>query len=113
MLIRKRKNHLEDSFQRQVVNLLRNYYHLLVFAVPNGGSRNAIEASNLKKQGVLAGVADLIVVKKNKVIFLELKVGKNKQSDYQLEFQKQVEDLGHKYFLCYDLDDVIKVVENE
>ena len=35
---------------------------LLLFAVPNGGRRNKIEAANLKRQGVRAGVADLILL---------------------------------------------------
>lgn len=33
----------------------------LLFAVPNGGSRNKIEAKNMKCQGVKRGVADVIL----------------------------------------------------
>ena len=32
-----------------------------VFHVPNGGSRDKREAANLKRQGVRAGVPDLVV----------------------------------------------------
>ena len=32
---------------------------LLLFHVPNGGSRNKAEAANLKRQGVRPGVPDL------------------------------------------------------
>ena len=32
-----------------------------MFHIPNGGSRNKLEASNLKKQGVKAGVPDLFL----------------------------------------------------
>ncbi len=35
--------------------------NILYFAVPNGGSRNLIEAALLKKAGVKAGVADLLL----------------------------------------------------
>ncbi len=31
----------------------------LLYHIPNGGSRNAIEAKNLKRQGVKPGVPDL------------------------------------------------------
>ena len=31
----------------------------LIYHVPNGGSRNTLEAANLKRQGVKAGVPDL------------------------------------------------------
>ena len=32
-----------------------------MFAIPNGGSRHKIEAANLKKQGVKAGVPDVML----------------------------------------------------
>ncbi|OHV12987.1 VRR-NUC domain-containing protein [Kushneria phosphatilytica] len=31
------------------------------YAVPNGGSRHKLEAANMKKQGVRAGVSDLVI----------------------------------------------------
>lgn len=34
----------------------------LLFAVPNGGSRNIIEAKNLKAQGIKSGVSDLLLL---------------------------------------------------
>ena len=33
----------------------------LIYAIPNGGSRNKIEAAHLKRQGVKAGVPDLFL----------------------------------------------------
>lgn len=48
----------------------------LLYAVPNGGSRNIIEAANLKKQGVKAGVPDICLpVAKNGFngLYIELK----------------------------------------
>lgn len=40
----------------------RKYSELkLLFAVPNGGSRNKIEAVRLKREGVKAGVPDMIL----------------------------------------------------
>lgn len=47
----------EHNLQVQVINLLRNYYGLCVFAVPNGGTRNLFEARNLKNEGVMDGVS--------------------------------------------------------
>ena len=51
--------HAEADFQVGVVRFLRMAGHF-VFAVPNGGSRNLREAVNLKAQGVMAGVSDLM-----------------------------------------------------
>tara|TARA_R110001632_G_scaffold232966_1_gene375682 strand:+ start:148 stop:537 length:390 start_codon:yes stop_codon:yes gene_type:complete len=44
------------------------------FSVPNGGTRNKLEAINLKREGVRAGVSDLVIIFKDKVLFLEMKV---------------------------------------
>lgn len=106
------KNTPEHNLQVQVINLLRNYYNLLVFAVPNGGSRNLFEARNLKNEGVMAGVSDLILVLNGVVIFLELKAGRNKQQESQKIFEKKVKELGHQYYVVRSLDDVMEILKN-
>ena len=44
------------DYQKEVYPQLKN-----VFAIPNGGSRNEIEAANLRKEGVRAGVWDMFL----------------------------------------------------
>ena len=105
------KNTPEHNLQIQVINLLRNYYGLCVFAVPNGGSRNLYEARNLKNEGVMAGVSDLILVLNGVVIFLELKAGRNKQQETQKLFEKRIKELGHQYYVVRSLDDVMEVLD--
>lgn len=105
------KNTPEHNLQVQVINLLRNYYGLCVFAVPNGGSRNLYEAKNLKNEGVMAGVSDLILVLNGVVIFLELKAGKNKQQESQKIFEKKVKGLGHQYYVVRSLEDVMGILD--
>lgn len=92
--------HAEADFQIGVVRFLRRAGHF-VFAVPNGGSRNIIEAANLKAQGVMAGVSDLILLLPNKVYFIELKNpnGKGRQSTAQREFEDNVRAYGNEYLL--------------
>ncbi len=93
--------HDEANFQIGVVQFLRMAGHF-VFAVPNGGSRNIIEAANLKAQGVMAGVSDLIVLLPGKkVYFIELKNpnGKGRQSPAQREFEDNVRAYGHEYMI--------------
>lgn len=54
----------------------------LMFHIPNGGSRNKLEAANLKRQGVKAGVPDLFLpVSRGGYhgLFIELKYGKTSQ----------------------------------
>lgn len=68
-------------------------YRQLLFAVPNGGSRNKIEAANLKKQGVRAGVSDMILLYPSnhfEFICIEFKSSKGKQSESQKEFDKMI-----------------------
>lgn len=92
--------HDEANFQIGVVRFLRMAGHF-AFAVPNGGSRNLKEAVNLKAQGVMAGVSDLIVLLPKKVYFIELKNpnGKGRQSPAQRDFEDNVRAYGHEYLL--------------
>ena len=71
------------------------YPHLskLLFAVPNGGSRHKIEAKNLKKQGVRAGVSDMILLVPgidSQFLCLEFKTTIGKQSKEQKEFENNI-----------------------
>jgi len=102
--------HLEDNLQQSVVKYFRLMFPACtIFAVPNGGNRNAREGARLKKQGVLAGVSDLVLVFPNRIIFVELKIGKNKQQATQKQFQSNVQMMGHEYYLIYSIDEFIKL----
>lgn len=64
----------ESQLQRLCVCWFRlQFPNDLIFAIPNGGSRNVIEAKNLKSESVLSGVADLQVITNNKSFFIEMK----------------------------------------
>ena len=111
---RKRKpRHIEESIQVACVKWFRlQYPNLVIFAVPNGGSRNLYEAKNMKESGTLAGVADLVIVGNGgRVLFVEMKAGKNKQEDSQVLFQNKVEKLGHKYIICCSKEQFMKEVD--
>lgn len=85
----------------------------LLFAVPNGGSRNKLEAINLKRQGVKSGVADvLLLIPKGGFasLCLEFKTKTGKQSDDQKEFQKQAEMCGSKYVIVRSVKEAIEKV---
>lgn len=107
--------HQESSLQTQCVKWFRYQYpHFVIYAVPNGGSRNVREAQRLKSEGVLAGVADLtILLPQGKSLYIEMKVKGNRQTPNQKEFQQKAEALGHKYYVCYSFEDFEKVVKQE
>lgn len=105
----------ESVLQTACVKWFRlQYPDLIIYAVPNGGSRNIREAQRLKTEGVLAGVADLVVLlPQGKSLYIEMKVKGNKQTDNQKEFQKIAENLGHPYTVCYSFEEFKDVIERE
>lgn len=103
----------EDSLQVAVMDYIRYQYpYILAFHVPNGGSRNPIEGSKLKRMGTLAGVSDIILILPNKILCIELKIKPNKQHETQISFQKKVEQIGHLYYVCYDSDAAKKIIDD-
>ncbi len=111
--LRRKPRHIESSIQTACVSWFRlQYPNYLCFSIPNGGSRNRIEAAHLKREGAMAGVSDLIVITPNAVLFVEMKTAKGKQSEYQKEFEKRVTTLGFEYKVCRSLQDFILTVEH-
>ncbi len=104
----------EDRLQSQCVKWLRlQYPNELIFAIPNGGTRNILEAVKLKQTGVLSGVADVFIALPNGKyhgLFVEFKVGKNKQTTTQREFEKIIKSKGYEYKVAYSLDEFIDIV---
>jgi hypothetical protein len=93
---------VEERVQAECFTWFWNTYPQLrgtLFAVPNGGNRNAAEAARMKATGTVAGVSDLIWVLPKEVYFIEMKTLSGTQSDKQRHFQKVVEALGHKYIV--------------
>lgn len=87
-----------------------------LFAVPNGGRRNPVTAAKLKAEGVVAGVADLILLKSNSkfgALLIEMKTSKGRQRDSQKQWQNTVcMDGEYKYVVCRSLEDFCHEVEN-
>lgn len=107
----------EDKIQQEIVLWFKNNYCLkhhnpryCIFSVPNGGTRNKLEAIRLKSTGLLAGVSDLIVLY-DKLYFIEVKTDKGRQSDKQKDFEKVVSSLGYEYKLVRSLDDFKRIIE--
>ncbi len=115
--VRKPTNaHPEEDLQAACVEWFRyawRKYWRLLFAVPNGGSRNAKEAANLKRSGVVPGVADLLLLVPNKyygALCIEMKAGKNEQSDAQKEWESAAVEAGNQYAVCRSVDEFMDIV---
>lgn len=106
-------NNEESRIQRTCVKwfrLARPAMKQLLFAVPNGGARNAATGAVLKAEGVLSGVADLILLIRSPdgrygSLCIEMKTRKGRQRDTQREWQEAAEKAGNKYVICRSLDE--------
>jgi hypothetical protein len=91
------------------------HYRGLLFAVPNGGRRDAVTGAKLKAEGVIAGVSDLIFLKRNSRycgLLIEMKKPKGKQSESQKEWERIINTLGEfKYVRCHSFDQFRHEVE--
>ena len=105
-LKRKTIKHDEAALQTSIVLWFGMQYPEfsgMLFAVPNGGRRDAREGARLKKEGVRAGVADLILlVPRPNVLLLEVKVKGGKLSDAQKTWLAAAASLGHTTAVAYD-----------
>lgn len=90
--------------------------HGRLFAVPNGGRRDVTTAAKLKAEGVVPGVADLVLLMSNRdygALLIEMKTPKGRQSDSQKKWEKTVcADAEYKYVVCRSLDDFIREVDS-
>ena len=106
----------EHRIQCACVSWFRLQYpklHHNLFAVPNGGRRDEVTAAKLKAEGVVAGVADLILLVRNAGfggLLIEMKTRTGRQRDTQKQWQRQLEAHGYKYVICRSLDDFMREV---
>lgn len=103
--------HEEDLIQEAIVTAFRYLYpKSIIAAIPNGGKRNLKEAIRLKRQGVLSGFADIIILHKGHCLFFEVKKPKGKQSENQKSFEKNVVNQGFKYFIVNNVEEVLNII---
>lgn len=106
------KKRCEATEQERVMNwatfYAKDFPELeLLHHIPNGGSRNTLEAANLKRQGVKAGVPDLCLpVPRNGLhgLYVEMKWGKNTTTDKQDWWIDQLKRQGYEVTVCWTAD---------
>ena len=101
----------EHKLQVAIVRFLR-LNRFFVFAVPNGGNRDAKTGAYLKDEGVMAGVSDLIIMHDGRIVFVEVKTDTGRQKPTQVAFQQAVEAEGHEYLIWRSVDDAISFVRD-
>ncbi len=89
-------------------------YAELLFAVPNGGARDAVTGAKLKEEGVVAGVSDLILLLPRQgyhALCIEMKTEKGQQRKTQKNWQAAIERQGYRYCVCRSIDDFMSEVD--
>jgi hypothetical protein len=101
----------ESELQRACLKYFKMQYpNILIFAIPNGGKRDIITASIMKREGVVRGIPDLFIAYPNgrhAGMFVELKVGNNKPTKHQKEIMKMLEKAGYYVTVCYTINEFI------
>lgn len=107
---KKKRNNLEAQIQISFFEWLNYYpkFRASTFAIPNGGSRHVLEALSLKRQGLTAGVPDVLMAIPSKNAcgaFIEFKAGKNKLTKQQQAMIEILKANGYACFVCHNLND--------
>ena len=101
----------ERQIQIECVSWFRMRYpeaSRVFFSVPNGGARNAWTAKNLRDEGALSGVADLILLVPKKgyaSLCIEMKKPGGRVSDSQKTFCEAAKAFKNKYVVCYSVEE--------
>lgn len=113
---RRRPRHNESHLQqacKKWFDLQYPKWAKLLFAVPNGGYRDGHEARIMKAEGVVAGVADMILLMPRQgfgSLCIEFKTNVGRQSQKQREWQAVAEMWGNKYVVIRTFDGFQRVV---
>jgi hypothetical protein len=103
----------EADLQKAIINHYRTYGldNVLLYHCANGEYRHAATGAKLKAMGVMPGVADLTIVQPGgKVAFLELKGGKGKLSDQQIQFRDWCKANDVPWRVTSDLDNALHIL---
>lgn len=111
----KRNYQSEDEIQSECYVWFNNTYtdlRGLLFAVPNGGARSALQGKIFKMTGVYPGVSDMLFMYKGVTYCIEMKNEYGSQSIKQINWQTKVEKQGFQYFICRDLQTFQSIIKS-
>ena len=84
-----------------------------MYHCPNGGSRNPVEAANLKRQGVKPGVPDIFLpVARGRYhgLYIEMKTDKGRLSDDQRDWLSALREQGYAAYVCRGWERAAKLI---
>lgn len=110
----KRRRAPEQSFQREVVRLLKMMLSdtAVVFHGANEGKRTLVAGRMLKDIGMLPGLPDLGIVDCQRIYWLELKAKGRSPTDVQKQCHTALQRAGSPVAVVRTIDDVMIAVRD-
>lgn len=87
----------------------------LMFAIPNGGKRDPVTAVRLRDEGVKPGVPDICLPVARQGwhgLFIELKWGRNKPSEPQLDWLARLTEQGYLAVVAWGWQEAAEVIRD-
>jgi hypothetical protein len=87
----------------------------LMFAIPNGGKRDPVTAVRLQAEGVKPGVPDICLPVARQGwhgLFIELKWGRNKPSEPQLDWLARLTEQGYLAVVAWGWQEAAEVIRD-
>ena len=103
-----------EAIEQEKIITYCDWRHYPIFAIPNGGKRDAKEAMYLRRSGVRAGVPDMQVpVAKHGYhgLFIELKVGRNKPTEKQEQWLELLNKNGYLARVCRGAQEAMELLD--
>lgn len=111
MALLKCRKKTEHEIQKSIVRYFRKEYpNYILFSTNNEACYT--RQTYFAEAGMLKGLADLVIVLPNKIIFVELKTTQGKQSKSQKDFETKITSLGYNYYIIKSLNDFKELIKN-
>ena len=110
----------EHNEQCAVIHWWRKWHHkfnvpeFMLFAIPNGGSRDIITGARLKAEGVRRGTPDLFLAvpaRGRHGLFIEMKYNKGRLSDEQTAFLLVAENRDYTTRVAWTAEEAIDAIK--
>lgn len=100
----------ESEIQNEILDYLTESGYLTTrINTIKSGWRRSYKVHNTKK---CAGFPDILAIKDNQSLLIEVKDHKGQQKKSQKEFEKMCKETGNNYYLVRSLTDVKEIIVN-
>lgn len=89
--------------------------NVVLASIPNGGARSAVTGARLKREGVVAGMPDLVLLCAKcgrHALFIEMKTKRGRVSHSQRDLFPLLEAQGYGVAVCHGWEAAVKAVES-